>query len=135
MRLRAFLPTALASCEIGRDDPGTAVPDERAESDADPDPAETGPEHYGPVSRACEPLIDDPLCGQSRGPGEVLAEDGTARTLSQRPAGDRPVSEVLPMHHVRGVTAGRAQKTSVHSQGGETMTRACRVHRLEQRSL
>ena len=126
---------ALASCEIGRDDRGTTAPGERAESDADPDPAETGSEQHGPVTRACEPMTDDPLSGHARAPGEVLAEDRAARTVSERPTGDRPMGEVLAIQHVRGVTAGGAEKTNVHSQGGETMGRPDRIHRLEERGL
>src|SRR5439155_1810330 len=130
-----FLPTALASCEIGRDDSSATASGERPESDADPDAAETRAEQYGPVTRACEPLTDDPLSGHAGAPGEVLAEDGAARTVSERPPGNRSVGEVLTLQHVRGMTAGGAKKTNVHSQGGETMTRPHRIHRLEERGL
>ncbi len=136
MRPRAsFLARALASCEIGRDNRGTAVPGERAEGDPDPDPAEAGAKQDGSVRRARQPVIDDPLSGQSRGPSEVLAEHGAAGALGQRPARNGAMSKVLPMHHVRGVTAGGAEKTNVHSQGGKTMTRPHRVHRLDKRGL
>jgi hypothetical protein len=101
------------ACEIGRDNCGTTASGKRAESDADPDPTETGSEQHGPVTRACEPLTDDPLSGHARAPGEVLAKDGAARTVSEYPAGDRPVGEVLAIQHVRGVTAGGAEKTNV----------------------
>ena len=130
-----FLPTTLASCEIGSDDPGTAVSGEGAEGNPDPDPAEAGAKQHGSVSRACEPLTDHPLNGQSRGPGEVFAEDGTARTLGKRSAGHRAVREVLATQHVRGVTAGGAEKTNVHSQGGETMASPHGIHPLEERGL
>jgi len=130
-----FLPTALAPGEIGRDDSGTTVTGKGAESDADPDAAETGAEQDGPVTRAREPLADDPLSGHARAPGEVLAEDRAARTVSEHPAGDRPMSEVLAVQHVRGVTAGGAEKTNIQAQGSETMARPHRVHRLEERDL
>src|SRR5882672_3373388 len=98
-----FLPTTLASCEIGCDYPGTAVSGEAAERNADSDPAEAGAKHHGPVARASEPLTHHPLRGQSRGPGEVFAEDGATRALGERPAGHRAVREVLAAQHVRGV--------------------------------
>src|SRR6266567_2696119 len=87
------------------------------------------------MGRAGEPMIDDPLRGQSCRPGEVLAEHGAVCTLGERAAGDGPVAEVLAAHHVRGVTAGGTQKASVQSQGGEVIARPNGIHRLEERSL
>jgi hypothetical protein len=55
--------------------------------------------------------------------------------VSVYPAGDRPMGEVLAIQHVRGVTAGGAKKTNVDSQGGETMARPHRIHRLKERGL
>lgn len=127
-----FLPTALAPGEIGRDDSGTTASGKCAEGDADPDPTETGSQQYGPVTRACEPLTDDPLSGHARAPGEVLAEDRAACAVSECPTGDRPMGEVLAIQHVRGVTAGGTEKANVQAQGGETMARPHRIHRLEE---
>jgi hypothetical protein len=111
------------------------VADKRAEGDPDPDPAEAWSKQDGSVGWARQPPSDDPLSADSRAPGEILAEHGAARTLGQHPAGDRPVREVLPLHHVRGVTAGSVEKPNVQSQGGEVMARPDGVHRLEERSL
>src|SRR5207244_7690704 len=96
-----FLPTALASCEIGREDRGTTVAGERAERDSDAYPAEARPEQDGSMGRAGQPRTDDPLSADSRSPGEVFAEDGTACTLGHGAARDGAVREVLALHHVR----------------------------------
>jgi hypothetical protein len=42
------------------------------------------------------------------------------------------MGEVLAIQHVRGVTAGGAEKTNIQPQGGETMARPHRIHRLEE---
>jgi hypothetical protein len=42
------------------------------------------------------------------------------------------MGEVLAIQHVRGVTAGGAEKTNIQAQGGETMARPHRIHRLEE---
>src|SRR6266540_2065922 len=84
---------------------------------------------------ARQPLVDDPLRRDGRAPGEVLAEDGTARAGGQCPARDGAVGEVLAAHHVRGVAPGRANETEIHSQGSETATRPDAVDRPEERRL
>jgi hypothetical protein len=107
------------------------VADKRPEGDADPDPAEAWSKQDGSVGRAGQPPSDDPLSADSRAPGEVLAENGAARTLGQHPAGDRAVREVLALHHVRGMTARSVEKPNVQSQRGEVMACPDGVHRLE----
>ena len=85
--------------------------------------------------RAGQPLGDGPLSADPGTPGEVFTEQRAASALGQRPAENRAVREVLALHHVRGVTAGSAEKTNVHSQRGEVIARPDGVHRLEERSL
>jgi len=130
-----FLPTALASREVGREDHGAAVTGERAEGDPDPDAAEAWPKQDGSVVRAGQPLVDGPLGANRGAPGEVFAEEGSARTLGQDTAGYRAMCEVLTLHHVRRMAAGSAEKTNVDSQGGEVVARPDGVHRLEERGL
>src|SRR5215207_3864527 len=94
---------------------------ERAEADSDSHPAEAGAEHDGAMTRAREPLVHDPLGGDARAPGEVLAEDGPPGARCERPAGDGPVGEVLAAHHVGRVAAGRANKPNIHTQGSKAL--------------
>jgi hypothetical protein len=96
-----FLPTALASREISREDHCAAVAGERAEGDPDPDAAEARSKQDGSVVRAGQPLVDGPPGADSGAPGEVFAEQGAARTLGQDTVGYRAMCEVLALHHVR----------------------------------
>ena len=123
---------SLAAGEVGRHDRSTTVPGERPVGDADSDPAKAGAEHDGAVPRACKPLVHDPLGGDTRSPREVLAVDRAAGALGENPGGDRPVGEVLTVHHVRRMAAGGPKEADVQAEGGQPPARPDRVHRLEQ---
>ena len=62
----------------------------------------------------------------------LLAVDGAAGPLGERSGGDRPVGEVLTVHHVRRMAACGPEKADVEAERGEPSARPDRVHRLEQ---